>query len=256
MFLVPFPDGVVTLVLVTALASLTVMILRRLTPEKEFITNVYLLALVVRLGFGILVHVLDLREFFGGDALTYDANGAEWMNVWLGNAEPSSDLLLQNDPSRGAGWGMNYFTAAIYMLVGHNVFAAQSICALIGAATAPLVYFCANKVFNNLRVAKVAAIGVAIFPSFVLWSSQLLKDGLIIFLLVLAMTMVLQLQTKFSYAALGLLLFALLGVYSLRFYIFYMVLVGSLAARSSVCPAEAHSCSTIVLLCWALALLL
>jgi hypothetical protein len=248
-FLVPFPDGVVTMIVVTALASLTVIILRRVTPEKEFITNVFLLALVVRLGFGIFIHVMELREFFGGDALTYDWNGAGWMNVWLGQAQPTAELLAQNDPGRGAGWGMNYFTAAIYMLVGQNIFAAQSVCAMFGAATAPLVYFCANKVFNNMRVAKVSAIVVAVFPSMVIWSSQLLKDGLIIFLLVLAMTMVLQLQTKFGYAALGLLLFALLGVFSLRFYIFYMVLVavvGSLVVGMS--NAHRHILrSTIVL---------
>jgi hypothetical protein len=66
---------------------------------------------------------------------------------------------------------------------------------------------------------------IAVFPSFVIWSSQLLKDGLIIFMLVTAMTMVLQLQKQFSYAALALLIFSLFGTLSLRFYIFYMVLV-------------------------------
>ncbi len=52
-----------------------------------------------------------------------------------------------------------------------------------------------------------------------------MKDGLIIFLLVLAMTMVLQLQEKFNYGALLLLLFSLFGILSLRFYIFYMVAI-------------------------------
>ncbi len=52
-----------------------------------------------------------------------------------------------------------------------------------------------------------------------------MKDGLIIFLLVLAMTMVLQLQEKFNYAALLLLVFSMFGILSLRFYIFYMVAV-------------------------------
>ena len=58
-----------------------------------------------------------------------------------------------------------------------------------------------------------------------IWSGQLLKDGLIIFLLVLAMTMVMELQKKFNYSALALLIFSLLGTLSLRFYIFYMVVV-------------------------------
>ncbi|HEV8590704.1 MAG TPA: hypothetical protein VGQ55_01270, partial [Pyrinomonadaceae bacterium] len=50
-----------------------------------------------------------------------------------------------------------------------------------------------------------------------------MKDGIIVFLLVLAVTMVLALQEKFSYVAIALLIFALFGIITLRFYIFYMV---------------------------------
>ncbi|HEX3100806.1 MAG TPA: hypothetical protein VHQ01_03380, partial [Pyrinomonadaceae bacterium] len=111
-----------------------------------------------------------------------------------------------------------------------NIFAAQSFCAVIGAATAPMVYFCANKIFNNLKVAKIAAISVAVFPSFVIWSGQLLKDGLIIFLLVLIMTMILQLQEKVNYTAIAILVFSLYAISSLRFYILYMVLVATVGS--------------------------
>jgi len=88
-----------------------------------------------------------------------------------------------------------------------------------------MVFFCARRVFNNLRVAKMSALFIALFPSFIIWSSQLLKDGLIIFLLVTAITMVAQLQKKFSYSALAVLIFSMFGVLSLRFYIFYMAMV-------------------------------
>jgi 4-amino-4-deoxy-L-arabinose transferase-like glycosyltransferase len=88
-----------------------------------------------------------------------------------------------------------------------------------------MVYFCANKIFSNKNVAKTAALSVAFFPAFIIWSAQLLKDGLIIFLLVLVMTMVLQLQEKISYAAIVILILSLFGIITLRFYIFYMVAV-------------------------------
>ena len=76
-----------------------------------------------------------------------------------------------------------------------------------------------------MRVAKVTAVAIAVFPSFVIWSGQLLKDGLIIFLLVLVMTLVLQLQEQFGYGALIVLVLSLFGILSLRFYIFYMVVI-------------------------------
>ncbi|MBK8809908.1 MAG: phospholipid carrier-dependent glycosyltransferase [Acidobacteria bacterium] len=123
------------------------------------------------------------------------------------------------------GWGMNYLVALIYLVTGPNPLAAQSFCAVIGAATSPLVYICSMKIFHNRRVGKLAALLVAFLPAFIIWSGQLLKDGLIIFLLVLAMTMVIRLQKNFSYVAVAVLIFSLFGILSLRFYIFYMVAV-------------------------------
>jgi 4-amino-4-deoxy-L-arabinose transferase-like glycosyltransferase len=120
---------------------------------------------------------------------------------------------------------MNYLTAFIYMAVGRNILAAQFFCTVIGAATAPLVYLCSHSIFQNQRVGKISAILVALFPGFIIWSAQLLKDGLIIFLIVLAMIMVLRLQKKFSYGSVALLIMALFGILSLRFYIFYMMAV-------------------------------
>jgi 4-amino-4-deoxy-L-arabinose transferase-like glycosyltransferase len=225
LFAVPFPDGAVALMMVVILSAFALTIFRRFTDEKEFVTTIFLLALALRMGFGILVHIFEWRGFFGGDALAYDKSGASLVAVWLGQNLQSDLLIFQIAPGSGFAWGMTYFTGFIYLLLGRNIFAAQSFCAVVGAATAPLVFFCAKKIFNNLQVAKVSALAIAVFPSFVIWSGQLLKDGLIIFLLVLAMTMVLELQKKFSYAALALLIFALFGTLSLRFYIFYMVVV-------------------------------
>jgi 4-amino-4-deoxy-L-arabinose transferase-like glycosyltransferase len=175
---------------------------------------------------GVFIHVYDLRAFFGGDAYAYDTGGAAIANVWQGLSTLTAAQITQNSSGVDVGWGMNYFVGIIYYIFGRNIFAAQSICAVIGAATAPMVYFCANKIFHNIQVAKISAVLTALFPAFVIWSSQLLKDGLIVFLLVLAMTMVLQLQERrINYPAIGLLVFSLLGVLALRFYIFYMVIV-------------------------------
>ena len=222
---VPFPDGAIAVLVVAILSAIAIIIFRRYTEEKEFITTVFLVALAARMAFGIFIHVFDLREFFGGDARAYDIYGAVLMDTWLGHAQMGDGLTYQIDPRSGAGWGMYYLTGFIYTLLGRNIFAAQSFCAVIGAATSPMVYFCANKIFSNIKVAKFSAIAIAIFPSFVIWSGQLLKDGLIIFLLVLIMTMVLQLQERVNYVAIGLLVVALFGIMSLRFYILYMVLV-------------------------------
>ena len=101
------------------------------------------------------------------------------------------------------GWGIHYMVATIYLLVGKNILAAQSFCAVVGAAFGPDGLFLRRQAFFKQEVAKTSALFVAFFPSFIIWSSQLLKDGLIVFLLVVVMTMVLQLQEKINYAAIA-----------------------------------------------------
>lgn len=225
LFAIPVAEGAAALGLAGLMSGIAILLFRKYTDEKEFITTVFLAGLILRMGFGLVIHIFEWRTFFGGDALAYDANGWSLVEFWLGlNAETTS-LLIQGNPESGAGWGMNYLTGVIYMIFGRNILAAQSFCAVVGAATAPMIYYCSKTIFGNLKVARFAALSIAIFPSFVIWSGQLLKDGLIIFLLVAAMTMVLQLQKKFSYAAIGFLIFSMVGILSLRFYIFYMVFI-------------------------------
>jgi len=239
MSIVAFPDGAAALLVVLGLSVPALLIFRHYADDKEFITNVFLAGLVLRLGFGIFVHIFDLRDFFGGDANTYDFRGFAIMQSWFDQAVLDPIMLKQSETS--PGWGLYYLIAALYSITGRNIFAAQSMCGVIGAATAPLVYFCANKIFNNQNVARTSAIAVAVFPSFVIWSGQLLKDGIVIFFLVLAITMLLRLQEKLDFVALALLFASLGGILAVRFYIFYMVataVAGSFIVGISNSPAS------------------
>jgi 4-amino-4-deoxy-L-arabinose transferase-like glycosyltransferase len=95
--------------------------------------------------------------------------------------------------------------------------------AAVGAATAIVVYYAAKTLFDNKRVSQVAAILVAFFPSRVLWSSQALKDGLIIMALALAILATLRLMEKVTAMYVMVLIGCLIALFSLRFYIFYMM---------------------------------
>ena len=113
--------------------------------------------------------------------------------------------------------------AAIYAAIGRNVLAVQYVNAVMGAATAPIIYLCAIEVFNNIRVARISAFAVAFFPSLVLWSSQGLKDGPIVFFLALSIMATLKLTRKFDAKNVTILVISLFAVLSLRFYVFYML---------------------------------
>jgi hypothetical protein len=76
---------------------------------------------------------------------------------------------------------------------------------------------------SNLRVARLAGMAVAFYPSLVLWSSQGLKDGPIVFLLALSILATLKLGERLSLKYLVVLVCCLLSLLSLRFYVFYMI---------------------------------
>jgi len=220
-----FPDGVAAIGVVVLVSTLALLVFRQFTSEREFLTNLFIAALLLRILFGVMIHVLDMRDYFGGDAITYDFKGYTLAEYWLGNLFPNDPAVIAASAKTGSGWGMNYLVAVLYIVFGHNIFAAQSFCAVVGAAIAPMTYYCSKKLFGNIRVAKIAAVAVAFFPAFIIWSGQLLKDGLIVFLLVLVMTLVLHLQEKFSWIPVIVLVLAMFGIMTIRFYIFYMVAI-------------------------------
>jgi len=124
-----------------------------------------------------------------------------------------------------SAWGMVNMVAIVYAALGRNMLAIQFVNSVLGAATAIIIFLCAQQVFQNVRVARIAAIGVAFYPSMVLWSSQGLKDGPIVFCLAVAILATLKLGEKFSLKYAVILACSLFAVLSLRFYVFYMLSV-------------------------------
>lgn len=240
MSITAFPEGAVAAILILVCSTVVIIAINKIFEEdNQLLIQIFLAALLVRLLFGFIVHIFDLREFFGGDANTYDTLGFRLVEIWSGQSF-GIDSSSQQMASMSSGWGMNYLTGVIYLFTGRNILAAQSFCAVIGAATIPVVYKCSFEMFGNRRVSKTSALLVALYPAFIVWTGQLLKDGIIIFLLVLALTIVIQLQRKFSYMGVVLLIFSLFGILSLRFYIFYMVaaaVVGAFIVGFSNAPS-------------------
>jgi hypothetical protein len=198
--------------------------------RRKFLLWLFLLALVVRVLVGVAVFSFDLQQFFGGDALTYDVCGYCLNETWHGHSFCKYIVDRFIGQTGATGWGMVYLVAGIYEVFGRNMFVTQLFNAVLGAATVPIIFFCAQNIFGNERVARLSALFVAFYPSLVLWSAQGLKDGPIVFLLAAAMLATLKLGERLSPKYLVVLLGALLGVLSMRFYVFYMLLAAVLAS--------------------------
>jgi 4-amino-4-deoxy-L-arabinose transferase-like glycosyltransferase len=199
-----------------------ILILARAPEQRTFLMRLFFIAVMIRILLGMMIFVGHMEDFFGGDANTYDIFGQSLVASWHGDSYHAAKYagFVQSGAS---AWGMLYLVAGVYEVIGKNMLAIQFVNAAIGASTAIVVYHVAQTLFSNVRVSKLAAVLVAFFPSLILWSSQGLKDGPIILCLALCILATLRLMEKMSVGYVLVLIAALLGLFSLRFYIFYMM---------------------------------
>jgi hypothetical protein len=211
--------------LCAVLSVIAAYVIMRQPEHGQFLVRLFALGVLIRVLLGTAIFVFRGQEFFGGDALTYDFLGVAQLKAWGGDAYFRQVMNNHLSHNGGTSWGMVYLVAAVYALVGRNALSVQFVNAVLGAATAPIIYLCALHVFNNVRVARISALAVTFFPSLILWSSQGLKDGPIVFFLALSVLASLNLSRKFEAKHVLILIFSLFAVHSLRFYVFYMITV-------------------------------
>jgi hypothetical protein len=218
-------DAAKAVLLCTALAAVVGFYSYKREVNGSFLLRLFVAALLARIVIATAIFALHGQNFFGGDAITYDFYGQAQLQGWFGDKYSQAIANQFVRSGEGSGWGMVYLVAVVYGLVGRNMLAVQLMNSVFGAATAVIIFLCAQQVFHNFRVARMAGIAVAFYPSLVLWSAQGLKDGPIVFLLALAILGTLKLGEKLALKYIVVLLLALLGLVALRFYVFYMICV-------------------------------
>jgi len=218
-------DAAKAVLLATGLAVVVGFYSYKREVDGTFLLRLFVAALLARVIIALAIFTFRAQYFFGGDAITYDFYGNAQLLGWGGDKYFQSVANQFVRSGEGSGWGMVYLVAAVYGLVGRNMLAVQLVNSVFGAATAVLIYLCAQQVFKNSRVARISGIAVAFYPSLVLWSAQGLKDGPIVFCLALAILCTLKLGEKLSVKYIVLLVMVLLSLVALRFYVFYMICV-------------------------------
>src|SRR5258707_4980602 len=218
-------DGGPALMFVLPVAAIAAWMIIQFKTDERFLLRLFASALLVRILVGTLINVFQMQTFFGGDALTYDYFGYALLQIWEGNKNYEIAVDVFSRGGAASGWGMLYLVASVYKVVGRNMLAVQYANAVLGAATAPLAYMISLEIFPHKRVARICDLLSGFFPSLVLWSSQGLKDGPIVFLLVLSMLATLKLGNRFSFKYLTALVLALCCLLALRFYVFYIVVL-------------------------------
>jgi len=198
-------------------------IIRSPHPDRSFLSRVFALALGLRYLVAFVVYNRHLQQYLGADADTYDAFGLALLKSWQGLVDPNAYWLLKYTTAKTSGFGMYYYVAGIYYLIGQNPLAIQLINCAIGAAVCIIGYRIAMLVYPSERVARSVSVMTALSPSLILWTGQGLKDGPIMFCLCLCVLYALKLRDRIEVKSFTLLLLSLLCLYTLRHYAAYIM---------------------------------
>jgi hypothetical protein len=217
------PDAGLTILVGLLPPVICIWIILKDKTDRTFLLRVFALAISLRWVLAFVIDWKHLQLFFGPDAQTFDSVAWAISDVWKGLIPYNSPFMAEYANHTRPGWGMFYYVASIYYLVGRNQLLIQLINCAMGAASCITVYKIAQMLYPEVRVARTAAFLTAVSPSMILWSSQMMKDGPIVLSLSLCALYTLKLQAKMGIKNLLLLLISLFSLFSLRNYAFYIM---------------------------------
>ncbi|MDD5543132.1 MAG: glycosyltransferase family 39 protein [Acidobacteriia bacterium] len=189
--------------------------------QQQFLKKIFFAGLALRVLVAVLISVFGLKDFFGGDATTYDFFGWQMAQYWHGI------LPIIEFPKQQVGYF--YFVGYTYYLFGHYPSVLVAFNCVVGALHAVYIYKISILIFD-MPVAERAAKLTAFFPSLILWSAQMLKDPLIILMICMSIYAVLKLHEKFSVSYLVLFLLVVIPLHSFRNYVFYILAASTLVS--------------------------
>ncbi|HWN98998.1 MAG TPA: glycosyltransferase family 39 protein [Blastocatellia bacterium] len=217
------PDAGLTFLIALVPPVICIWIILRDKTDRAFLLRLFILAISLRWALALIINWKHLEMFFGADAQTFDEVGWAISDVWKGLISKNSRFMADYTNHTRPGWGMFYYVAAVYYVVGRDQLLIQLINCALGAASCITVYKIAQLLYPEVRVARSAAFFAAVSPSMILWSSQMMKDGPIVLSLSLCALYTLKLQSKVGLKDLILLLVSLFCLFSLRNYAFYIM---------------------------------
>jgi len=180
--------------------------------EKRFLSILFIGAFFTRIFIAVFLRLFSLSKggdgFFIGDGFAYFMNGKYiFTKIWnLGfKIEDLGAFGLLS--VSGTITNYDFWNAIIYSYTSVNAYNMLFVNCFFGAITSIVVFYIAKFVTKELNVARIAAILAAFWPSFVLWSTQNLKEAIVIFSICMIMLVFLHIRYnyKISYIIFGIL---------------------------------------------------
>jgi hypothetical protein len=188
--------GIVALVAPTVFGGLCLALLGRfLTAEHDAdegrrILRWTVAAFGIHLGLSLVItNTQFLLQYLGPDALTYHALAQAIVHHW------TDGMPFPRIPSGKEGF--YYLLAGLYWAFGAHTAAGLAVNATLAAALVPLTTDTTRRLFGP-RAARYAAPLSLLVPGLLLWTSQLLKESAVLFLLAVGANCAVRISDRIS----------------------------------------------------------
>lgn len=218
---------------------LILLVFRPLTShvETRSLFTIVIISLILHLAATLLLHPFAAN--LESDAISYANHG------WLiaENWRKGIWITYENAAPYVIAPGYTYLNAFIYYFSGFNPLIVKLLNTTLGALTAVPLYFLSRSFFSH-RVSIIAAALVAFAPSMLFWSTQNLKDTLVVFFSVTSLYLVVKIgrsrSTKSIFLQTILLVASLVYLYFLRapaaafllFWVVFQVIIQAIKGQS------------------------
>lgn len=173
---------------------LGVLIISVFSPSDfNFLVNIYIVGFAVRIFASFLFYVIsfvfkrnDSPGFlFSNDGWSYSQQGWQickfaerGIKVTMETFMADPNMLILGKERSGNITTYDFFTSHVYAITGYSPLSLFFISSLAGSIAALFIYLIAKELFSE-RIARISSLFAFFWPSFILWSTQNLKDSMI-----------------------------------------------------------------------------
>jgi 4-amino-4-deoxy-L-arabinose transferase-like glycosyltransferase len=161
-----------------------------------------------------------IRTYLGSDGFLYDATATKMVQHW------TQGMPFPFVPHGKEGF--YYLLAGLYWIFGSHTASGLAVNAALAAGLVPLLSDTTHRLFGS-AAARYAGPLVVLMPGMFLWSSQLMKESGMLFLLAVALNSAVRLVERVSLTSLCVFTLSLALAFTFRAWVALMVAAGLLA---------------------------
>ena len=191
---------------------------RRAEDDTNFIWTVILTGTALRVALALAMRLTGINSAVAPDESTFHDN-ALWFSAWM-----RGDVATPFSFKWGGSIQVGYFAlaGALYGTFGEYPFVPVLVNCVVGGLCAYPAYLLAARV-SGRRAGRGAALLVTFFPSLVLWSALLIRDGCVLFVLLWAACLAQSLLLRFRIRTVVWLVLCLAALATLRSYLLMLM---------------------------------